>query len=352
MNSISNLIYFNNNRTTRIDPEVVESMDVFNTLSEDFQQKELAAALQHICRLINCEPSELIITKGTTESVYLALQSAFELNKHKGRHIITNKTEHFAVLDCLEELKKEGTEISYLDVDREGLIDVESLKKAIRNDTVLVSIMAANNETGVIQPLESIAEICTERDILFFSDASQYVGKMRCDSKELGLDCMAFGAHKMYGPEGVGALYVKEKHGALKNIVDKNHHHSISPHLIVGFGKAAEIHHNTQWDMSVHLSKLKNYFEHQLLDIEGLRINGSTRHRLYNTSNLSFPESKNISALLDRFDFAENIKKPSYVLKAMRLGDEEIKNSYRFSFGKYNTLEEVKLLVDEILNKI
>lgn len=349
MNSISNLIYFNNNRTTRIDPEVVESMDAFNKLSEDLQQKELAAALQHICRLINCEPSEVIITQGTTESVYLALQSAFELNKHKGRHIITNKTEHFAVLECLEKLKKEGAEVSYLDVDREGLIDVESLKKAIRNDTVLVSIMAANNETGVIQPIEPIAEICTERDILFFSDVSQYVGKMRCDSKELGPDSFAFGAHKMYGPEGVGVLYIKEKHSTLKNIVNKNHNSSVLPHLIVGLGKAAEILHNTQWDMSVHLSKLKNYFEHQLLDIEGLRINGSTRHRLYNTSNLSFPESKNISALLNRFDFAENIKKSSYVLKAMGLTDEEIKNSFRFSFGKYNTLDEVKLLVDEIL---
>ena len=349
MNSISNLIYFNNNRTTRIDPLVAESMRAITQLSPEMQQSELTVARESICRLINCEPSELIITQGTTESVYLALRAAFELNKHKGRHIITNKTEHFAVLDCLEELKKEGAEVSYLDVDREGLIDVESLKKATRSDTVLATIMAANNETGVIQPVEAIAALCAEHGLLFFSDASQYVGKMRCDSKELGLDCMAFGAHKMYGPEGVGALYVNEKHGALKNIVDKNHHKSVSPHLIVGLGKAAEIHLQTQWDMSVHLSKLKNYFEHQLLDIEGLRINGSTRHRLYNTSNLTFPENKNIASLLDRFDFAENIKKPSYVLKAMGLSDEEIKNSYRFSFGKYNTLDEVKLLVDEIL---
>lgn len=351
MNSISNLIYFNNNRTTRIDPLVVERMTAFSLLNQEMQQLELADARQQICNFINCEPSELIITKGTTESVYLALQSAFTLNKHKGRHIITNKTEHFAVLDCLEELKKEGAEITYLDVDQEGLIDLEHLKNSIRIGTILVSIMAANNETGVIQPVEAIAELCAERNLLFFSDASQYVGKMRCDSKELGLDCMAFGAHKMYGPEGIGVLYVNKKHTALKALLDQNYSGSVSADLIAGLGKAAEISMQTQWDMSVHLSKLKNYFEHQLLDLEGLRINGSTRHRLYNTSNLTFPGNKNIASLLDRFDFAENIKKPSYVLKAMGLNDEEIKNSYRFSFGRYNTLEEVKLLVEEIVNQ-
>jgi cysteine desulfurase len=209
--------------------------------------------------------------------------------------------------------------------------------------------MAANNETGVIQPIEKIAEICKEKNILFFSDASQYAGKLRCDVKDLGMHALAFGAHKMYGPQGIGLLYADEKHAELLDFIRQNYRPELTAAQIAGFGKAAEIASQNYWEDSAHISKLKNYFEHQLLDIEGFRINGSTRYRLYNTSNVTFPSTKNVAELLNRYDFAENIKKPSHVLKNMGLSDEEIKNSFRFSFGKYNTLEEVKLLVEELL---
>lgn len=352
MNSISNLIYFNNNRTTKPDPSVLENMRLYAAEKTQTDAHYLIEAEQKLADLLNAQPTEVLFTSGTTESVYLALKGAFELYKLKGKHVITNVTEHFAVLDCLQELKQEGAEITYLPVDKEGLIDPDELKRAIRPDTILVSIMAANNETGVVQPIERISEICRNRNVFFFSDASQYVGKLRCDVKDLGFDGIAFGAHKMYGPEGVGLLYISEHYAGLMEGIKKTQRSPLDLSRITGFAKAAELSAQTQWDVSTHVSKLKTYLEHQLLDIEGLRINGSTRHRLYNTSNLTFPKNKNIASLLNRFDFADNIKKPSYVLKAMGLNDEETKNSYRFSFGKYNTLEEVKFLVDEILNRL
>lgn len=348
MDRINNLIYFNNNRTTVIDQLVSECIQNFRPTNGN-NGSGIREAKEQLSELLNCEASELFFTTGTTESLFIGIKAIYKLNKHKGRHIITSKTEHFAVFDCLEELKKEGAEVSYLTVNREGLIDPEELSNAIRPDTILVSIMAANNETGVIQAIEKISEICSSRDLVFFSDASQYAGKMRCDVRDLGFGGLAFGAHKMYGPEGIGVLFIDKKHSELHKTLKNEFNRTIPEHLIVGFGKAAEISQHSYWDTSALISKLKNYFEHQLLDIEGLRINGSTRYRLYNTSNITFPETKNIASLLNTFDFAGNQKKPSYVLAAMGLSAEEIKNSYRFSFGKYNTLEEVKLLVDEIL---
>ena len=319
-----------------------------NPLKEDKETEEKAKL--HLCGLINAEPSEVVFTSGTTQSIYLAIKSIYELNKHKGNHIITNMSEHFAVLNCLKELETQGAEVTYLGVDKEGLIDLEELRRSIKSTTIMVSIMAANNETGVIQPVEDISAICQEKQIPFFSDASQFAGKLRCDVKDLGFDCIAFGAHKMYGPDGIGLLYVDKKHRALMDHLKKNYAGHLTLAQKVGFGKAAELSQTEYWDNSAHISRLKNYLEHQLLDLEGLRINGSTRHRLYSTSNLTFADKQKILPLLERFDFAENVTKPSYVLKAMGLTDEEIKNSFRFSFGKYNTLEEVKVLVEAIMH--
>lgn len=348
MERISNLIYFNNNRTTQVDGLVKQTMLEHHnqTLITD---SLLEKAKQQVGELINASPSEILFTSGTTESLNLSLKAAFHLNKHRGKHVITNVTEHFAVLNCLTELEQEGAEVTLLGVDREGLVDPEALRLAIKSDTILVSILAANNETGVIQPVERIAEVCSEKDILFISDASQFVGKVRCDSKDLGFSGFAFGGHKMYGPEGIGVLYLNEKHQDLMKYITKTYTSSLSSSQIMGLGKAAELSEQTYWEGSTHVSKLKNYLEHQLLDIEGLRVNGSTRNRLYNTSNLTFPNPEKIIALQAQFDFANNLKKPSYVLKSMGLEDEEIKNSFRFSFGKYNTLNEVKLLVESIL---
>lgn len=320
-------------------------------------------ATGQLAKLINCEEEELIFTSGATEAVNLAIKGIFEAYQTKGKHIITCKTEHKAVLDTCAYLQTKGAEVTLLDVNREGLIDLEDLEKAIKPQTILVSVMAANNETGVMQPLEQIAEICNKHKVIFFSDATQYVGKERCDVQDKGIHCMAFSAHKMYGPKGIGALYVRRKNPQI-NLVEQIHgggHQNqrrsgtLNVPLIVGFGKAAQLCIENYWEYSAHVSKLKNYFEHQLLDIEGLRINGTTRSRLYTTSNLTFPEKIKITSLLTKYAFSSgsacgsNLPEPSHVLKAMGLKDEEIKNTFRFSFGVYNTLEEVKLLTEEIL---
>jgi cysteine desulfurase len=372
---INNLIYFDNNATTRVHDEVVKTMLPY--FSENYgnsssrlhafgwvAQAAIEKATDQLAKMVNCEASEIIFTSGATESVNLAIKGIFEAYSTKGNHIITCKTEHKAVLDVCHYLGTKGAEITYLDVDREGIIDPEELKKAIRPATILVSVMAANNETGVVQPIEKIAEICREHKIIFFSDATQYVGKERCDVKELGVHCMAFSAHKFYGPKGIGALFIKRKDPRV-NVIPQIHgggHQynkrsgTLNVPLIAGFGKAAEIFTEKYWDNSTHISKLKNYFEHQLLDIEGLRINGSTRSRLYNTSNLSFPPHIKIISFLNKFAFSSGsactsgTSEPSHVLKAMGLSDEEVKNSFRFSFGTYNSLEEVKLIVGEIMS--
>jgi cysteine desulfurase len=370
---INNLIYFDNNATTKVDKEVIETIVPFfdqnygNAASKLHAfgwvaQASVETATKQIAHLINCEESEIIFTSGATESINLALKGIFEAYKSKGNHIITCKTEHKAVLDTCLYLEGQGAEITYLDVDKEGLIDPVELKDAIKPTTILVSIMAANNETGVIQPIEKIAEICNDKDVLFFCDATQFVGKERCDVAELGIHCMAFSAHKMYGPKGIGALYVRRKNPRVNLIEQINgggHQNgkrsgTLNVPLIAGFGKAAELFEQNFWDIGSHVSKLKNYFEHQLLDIEDLRINGSTKHRLYNTSNLTFPQTKKITSLLNKFAFSSGSAcasanpEPSHVLTAMGLSEEEIKNSFRFSFGKNNTLDEVKLLVEEI----
>ena len=370
---INNLIYFDNNATTKVEKEVIETIIPFfdqnygNAASKLHAfgwvaQASVETATKQIAHLINCEESEIIFTSGATESINLALKGIFEAYKSKGNHIITCKTEHKAVLDTCLYLEGQGAEITYFDVDKEGLIDPEELKDAIKPTTILVSIMAANNETGVIQPIEKIAEICNDKDVLFFCDATQFVGKERCDVAELGIHCMAFSAHKMYGPKGIGALYVRRKNPRVNLIEQINgggHQNgkrsgTLNVPLIAGFGKAAELFEQNFWDIGSHVSKLKNYFEHQLLDIEGLRINGSTKHRLYNTSNLTFPQTKKITSLLNKFAFSSGSAcasanpEPSHVLTAMGLSEEEIKNSFRFSFGKNNTLDEVKLLVEEI----
>ncbi len=370
---INNIIYFDNNATTKVDEAVVKAMLPYFTENYGNAASRLHSfgwvaeaaveqATKQIADLINCEASEIIFTSGATESVNLAIKGIYEAYETKGNHIITCKTEHKAVLDTCEYLKSKGAEITYLNVDREGLINPEELKNQIKATTILVTIMAANNETGVIQPIERIADICIENKILFFSDATQFVGKERCDVNELGIHCMAFSAHKMHGPKGIGALFVKRKNPRV-NLIEQIHgggHQNnkrsgtLNVPLIAGFGKAAEISTQQYWDNSAHVSKIKNYFEHHLLDVEGLIINGSTKHRIHNTSNLTFPSKIKVISLLNKFAFSSgsactssNIE-PSHVLTAMGISSEQIKNSFRFSFSKYNTLAEIKLAIEEI----
>lgn len=366
-------IYFDNNATTRMDDKVLEAMLPY--LTEEYgnaasrahaygwtAQAAVEKATQQLADYIGCEPSELIFTSGATESVNLAIKGAFEALASKGRHIITIKTEHKAVLDTCLQLEKKGAAVTYLDVDREGLVDPEALKAAIRPDTILASVMWANNETGVIQPVEKLAAICAERGIIFFSDATQLAGRERCDLQEAGIHALALSGHKFHGPKGVGALFVKRKNprvSIIEQISGGGHQNgkrsgTLNVAGIVGLGAAAQLSALTYWENSAHLSRLRNYFEHQLLDIEGICINGSTRHRLCNTSNITFPTGKNVAPLLSRFAFSSGSAcssgsaQPSHVLMAMGLSEPDIKNTYRFSFSKYNTLEEVQALTEAI----
>ncbi len=368
-----NTIYFDNNATTRVDDEVVEAMLPFFTENYGNAYSKLHAfgwqanaavdmAKGQIASLINCESGELIFTSGATESINIAITGIYEAYKTKGDHIITVRTEHKAMLDVCALLEKQGAKVTYLNVDKEGVIDIEELQNAITDKTILISVMAANNETGVVQDIEKIGQICRERKIIFFTDATQYVGKMRCDVVEQHIHCMAFSAHKFHGPKGVGALYIRRKDPrvSIKSQINEGSHQinlrsgTLNVAGIVGMAKACEIAQRDYWEINEHISKIKNHFEHQLLDIEGLTINGTTRNRLYNTSNIKFPQQLNLKELLNHFAFSSGSactsfeSTPSHVLKAMGLSDEEVKNSYRFSFSKYNTLDEVKAFLAKL----
>jgi cysteine desulfurase len=360
MNSTSNLIYFDNNRTTVIDPEVEAEMQLYlskNTSgSKQIPDTSIDSAISYIAALINGSVNELVFTNGTSHSIALGIELLYTARKEKTNHIITSHSEHPAVLNACKKLEQQGAILSFVGVDQEGVIANDQLVELIKPETALICLMAANNETGVLSPIEKIAQLCKEKELLFFCDASQFVGKEHCDSKELSIDCMAFGSHKMYGPKGVGALYINEdcltKNPTLKNkFTELQLSTNLLPtELIIGFGKACEVAKRDYWEISAHISKLRNYFEHQLLDVEGLRINGSTRYRIYNTSNLFFPEAAKILTLKNKYDFLSNHNRISKTLLAMGLSEEDCHNSFRFSFGKYNTLEEVKTFTSEILN--
>lgn len=370
---MSGLIYFDNNATTKVDSRVLDAMlpyfsEHYGNASSKLHEFGWAAdaaiekSRQLVADLIGAEPSEIIFTSGATEAVNTALKGIFKAYKTKGDHIITVSTEHKAVLDTCEYLKDEGAEITYLNVDREGLIDLDELKSAIKQNTILICVMAANNETGVIQPLEEISKIAKEHKIIFFSDATQFAGKSQLNVNEFGIDCLSLSAHKFYGPKGVGALYLRRKDPRV-NIIPLLHGGSqennkragtLNVPLIVGLGKACEMAKSEMWDVNTDVSKLRAHFEHQLLEMDGLRINGSIKHRLYNTSNITFPSKLHIQPLLKKYAFssgaacATGTTDPSHVLKSMGISDADIKNSFRFSFSKNNNLDEVKLLISDL----
>lgn len=372
---MNNLVYLDNNATTRVDDRVMETMLPFftthygNAASKHgfgwVAEVAVKKAREQVAAMIGAEPSEIVFTSGATEAVNMALTGIFKAYRSKGDHILTVRTEHKAVLDTCRYLEEnEGAKITFLDVDKEGLIDMEELRRAIRPGTILIAVMAANNETGVIQPLEEIGQLAKERKILFFSDATAFAGKMLLDVNELHVDCLSLSAHKFHGPKGVGALYIRRRdprvsvlpliHGGGQE--QGRRAGTLNVPLIAGLGKAAEIAASELWDINTHLSRLRAYFEHQLLDMAGLRVNGSTRFRLYNTSNITFPSDyKGASELLKYYAFSSGSacsginNEPSHVLKAMGLGEAEIRNSYRFSFSKYNTQQETEELVKRIM---
>jgi len=373
---MSDLIYFDNNATTKVDDRVVETILPFFSQKYGNASSKLHAygweaeaavdkAREQVADLIGAEPNEIVFTSGATEAINMALSGIYRTYKSKGKHIITVKSEHKAVLDTCRFLEEyEGADITYLNVDKEGLVSPEELDRSIRQDTILICIMAANNETGVIQPIEEIGQLAREHKVLFFSDTTQYAGKMMLDVNETPIDILCVSAHKMHGPKGVGAIYLKRKNPRVSCLPliygggqeSGRRAGTLNVPGIVGFGLCSQMAKGEIWETNTHVSKLRAYLEHQLLEIPGLRINGSTRTRLYNTSNITFPESVNIKELLKSYAFSSGSActsgsgELSHVLKAMGLNDEEIKNSYRFSFSKYNTIDEVKSLVSALIS--
>lgn len=373
------MIYLDYNSTTPVDERVLAEMlpfftEHFGNASSNthalgwYAQGAVEKARQQVADFIGAESSEIIFTSGATEAINMALKGVFEAYQSKGNHIITCKTEHKAVLDTCAYLEEKGAIITYLNVDREGRIDLDELKESFTDKTIIVAIMAANNETGVLQDLEKIAEITHQHEAIFFSDTTQMAGKLPIDVNEMGLDLCCISAHKLYGPKGVGALYVRRKNPRVSLIPlfhgggHENHKRSGTLNVtgIVGLGKACEIAKSDFWDDNMNISKMRGHLEHQLLDVSNLRINGSTRYRLYNTSNLYFPKLKDGSSLFSHIknQYAVSLgsactsanAEPSHVLMAMGLEKEESENCIRFSFGKKSQKEEVEKLAELILS--
>ncbi len=373
------MIYLDYNSTTPVDDRVLAEMlpyftEHFGNASSNthplgwYAQGAIEKARQQVADFIRAETSEIVFTSGATEAINMALKGVFEAYQSKGNHIITCKTEHKAVLDTCAYLEEKGATITYLNVDREGRIDLDELKESFTDKTILVAIMAANNETGVLQDLEKIAEITHQHEAIFFSDTTQMAGKLPIDVNEMGLDLCCISAHKLYGPKGIGALYVRRKNPRVNLIPlfhgggHENHKRSGTLNVtgIVGLGKACEIAKSDFWDDNMNISKVRGYLEHQLLEIPGLLINGSTRYRLYNTSNLYFPKLKDGSTVFSQIknQYAVSLgsactsanAEPSHVLMAMGLEKEESEDCIRFSFGKKSQKQDVEKLAELILS--
>lgn len=371
------LIYLDNNATTPTDPRAVEAMLPYfydnpgNAASRNHPAGWAAEgavdhAREQIAELINADTREIIFTSGATEGDNLALKGVFEMYARKGNHIITAKTEHKAVLDACKKIEKLGGQVTYLDVDSEGLIDLGELEAAITDKTIMISIMWANNETGVIQPMEEIGKICEKHGVLFMSDATQAVGKIPVDPRKVGVHLMAFTSHKMYGPKGVGALYVSRKNPRVKvtSQMDGGGHErgmrsgTLNVPGIVGFGKAAAIAKDEMHEDAARLSKLRDRLQKGLCDIlEECYVNGSEEHRMPHVTNISFKHVEGEGLMMT---FNQNIAlssgsactsaslEPSYVLVALGLGDDLAHSSLRFSLGRFTTEEDIDATIKQV----
>jgi cysteine desulfurase len=368
MEKIKDIIYFDYNSTTPVDERVIEAMIPFfssayaNPSSAHgfgkLLNKEIRTARESIANLINAAPEELIFTSGATESINLAIKGVAEGYSGKGKHIISVLSEHKAVLDTLKDLESRGFEVTYLPVQASGLINLADLESSLRRDTILVVVMLANNETGVIQPIHEITDIAHKFETLVLTDATQAVGKIKVDVIDMGVDLLCFSGHKMYAPKGIGALYINQKGGKIKLIPQVFgggqelglRSGTLNVPGIKGFEKACEIAVNEMEKVQQHVSNLVNNLEERLLKLPNTKVNGISVNRLFNTTNICF-QGQDASVLIGRLkDVAissgsacsSSIIEPSHVLKAMGLTNEDALASIRFSLGKYNTQEEVE----------
>lgn len=370
MNSTSNIVYLDNNSTTQLDPRVLEEMlpyftEVYSNASSShaFGSKANQAvkqAREAISNAIGANPNEIIFTSGSTEAINLAIKGIVE-NSSKGNHIITVQTEHKAVLDVCAYLEQRGYDTTYLSVNKEGLIDLQELKDAIREDTCLISVMPVNNETGVIQDIKQIGAVAKERGIVMMTDATQAVGKMPIDVDELNVDLLAFSAHKFYGPKGIGVVYVRNKTNPVALIHGGGHEKgfrsgTLNVPGIIGMSKALSIAIEELETTIPAITELRNTLQTELLTIEGAFVNGSLENRLYNVINIHIPQIEASVFIGRNKDIAVSngsactsfVIKPSHVLQAMGLSNEEAFSSLRFSFGKFNTMADIEIVIDRI----
>lgn len=373
-------IYLDNNATTPMDPRVLEAMLPYfvekfgNAASRNHSfgwvaEEAVDYAREQVAKLINADPKEIIFTSGATEADNLALKGVFEMYSSKGNHIITATTEHKAVLDTCKHLEKQGAQITYLRVQEDGLIDLGELEAAITDKTILIAIMYGNNEIGVLQPVKEISAIARKHGVLFFTDATQAVGKVPVDVHADGIDLMAFSGHKMYGPKGVGALYVRRKNPRVKVTaqMDGGGHErgmrsgTLNVPGIVGFGKCCEIAMQEMPEESKRLSALRDKLENALLQVDEAYLNGNKEHRLPHTTNISFKYVEGEGLMMG---FNKNIAlssgsactsaslEPSYVLKALGLGDDLAHSSLRFGLGRFTTEEQIDYTIEAITTTV
>ena len=371
-------IYFDYSATTPVDPRVAEKMIPY--LVEKFGNPasrshafgwEAEAAVEEaraeVARLVNADPKEIVWTSGATESNNLALKGAANFYAGKGKHLITVKTEHKAVLDTCRELERQGFEVTYLDVQENGLLDLDVFKSALRPDTILVSVMFVNNEIGVIQPIAEIGEICRDKGIIFHVDAAQATGKVDIDLTTLKVDLMSFSAHKTYGPKGIGALYIRRKPRVrLEAQMHGGGHErgfrsgTLATHQIVGMGEAFRLAREEMAFENKRIGVLRDRLLKGLSDIEQTFINGDMTHRVPHNLNISFAYVEGESMLMAIKDLAVSSGsactsaslEPSYVLRALGRDDELAHSSIRFTIGRFNTEEEVDYAVRLLHEKI
>ncbi len=372
-------IYLDNNATTRMDPRVLEAMLPYftehfgNAASRNhpfgWQAEEAVdCAREQVASLIGANPKEIIFTSGATESDNLAIKGVYEMYARKGNHIITVNTEHKAVLDACKHVMKLGGSVTYLEPNCEGLIDLAELEAAITDKTVLISVMYANNEIGVIQPIKEIGAIARKHNVVFHSDATQAVGKVPVNVDEDNIDLLSMTAHKMYGPKGIGALYVRRRNPRIKVTaqIDGGGHErgmrsgTLNVPGIVGFGKACEICKEELSGEMERLAELRDHLECELLKVEESYVNGSTAHRLPGVTNISFKYVEGEGLMMGVKDLAVSSGsactsaslEPSYVLKNLGLDDELAHSSLRFGLSRYTTKEEIDYAITHVTDAV
>ncbi|MVF20122.1 IscS subfamily cysteine desulfurase [Methylocaldum sp. BRCS4] len=371
-------IYLDYSATTPVDPRVAEKMIPF--LTEEFgnpasrshsfgwtAEKAVEDARAEVAKLVNADPKEIVWTSGATESDNLAIKGAAYFYQTKGRHLITVKTEHKAVLDTMRELEAQGFEVTYLDPMPNGLLDLDAFRAAIRPDTIVASVMHVNNEIGVIQDIAAIGAICREKGVIFHVDAAQSTGKVEIDLSKLPVDLMSFSAHKTYGPKGIGALYVRRQPRVrLKAMMHGGGHErglrsgTLATHQIVGMGEAFRLAREDMAEETKRIGRLRDKLLAAVKNIEEVYINGDLEQRIPHNLNISFNYVEGESLMMALKDLAVSSGsactsaslEPSYVLRALGRSDELAHSSIRFTLGRYTTEEEVDFAISLIKEKV